>query len=278
MAAPGQLFAEGVTVIVAVTGALLTLIVVNAGISPLPLAPKPMEVLSLVQVKVVLLTAPEKFTAVVAVALHTDWSAGLTTVGVGFTVIIKLCEGPLQPFADGEIVMSAVAGTVPVFIATKDAIFPVPLAGKPIEGLSFVQLKLVPLTAPEKLMEPVAALLQTARSAGLTTFGVGFTVIVNVLGVPGQMPLEGVTRIVATAFTLPALTAVKGGISPLPLAAKPIAGLLFVHVKEVPLTVPENVTGLVASLLQSSWFAGCTTFGEGLTVMVKISGAPVQVR
>ena len=48
-AAPGHPFANGVTVIVAVTGALVVLIAVNDGISPVPLAPRPIAVLLLLQ-------------------------------------------------------------------------------------------------------------------------------------------------------------------------------------------------------------------------------------
>jgi hypothetical protein len=48
-AVPGQLAVEGVTVIVAVTGVLPGLMPMKAGIFPVPLAPKPIEVLLFVQ-------------------------------------------------------------------------------------------------------------------------------------------------------------------------------------------------------------------------------------
>ena len=67
---PGQPAADGVTVIVAVTGALLVLIAVNAGIFPLPEAAKPIDVLLFVQLKVVPLIAPEKATRFVDAPLH----------------------------------------------------------------------------------------------------------------------------------------------------------------------------------------------------------------
>ena len=69
-AAPGQPAADGVTVIVAVTGALLVLIAVNAGIFPLPEAAKPIDVLLFVQLKVLPPTAPEKVTRFVDAPLH----------------------------------------------------------------------------------------------------------------------------------------------------------------------------------------------------------------
>jgi len=75
-AGPGHPFAVGVTVIVAVTGTLVVLIAVKAGISPVPPAAKPIEVLLLVQLKTVLLTAPLKFIALVAAPLHKLWLPG----------------------------------------------------------------------------------------------------------------------------------------------------------------------------------------------------------
>ena len=67
---PGHPAADGVTDIVAVTGALVKLITVNTGIFPLPLAAKPIVVLLFVQLKVVPLTAPEKATRFVEAPLH----------------------------------------------------------------------------------------------------------------------------------------------------------------------------------------------------------------
>ncbi len=68
---PGQPFADvGVTVIVAVTAALLLLTAVKAGIFPLPLAAKPMDGLLLIQLNEVLATDPEKLMALVVAPLH----------------------------------------------------------------------------------------------------------------------------------------------------------------------------------------------------------------
>lgn len=58
------------------------------------------------------------------------------------------------------------------------------------------------------------------------------TVMVNVLAEPVQSTpslVAGVTVIIALMGELPLLAAVKDGISPVPLPAKPIAVLLFVH-------------------------------------------------
>jgi hypothetical protein len=91
----------------------------------------------------------------------------------------------------------------------------------------------VPATAPEKLTAAVDELTQTAWLLTLFTVGVGFTVMVNVVGVPLQVvpPLVyvGVTVTVAVIAVEPPFVAVKDVILPAPLAASPIAVLLFVQ-------------------------------------------------
>ena len=62
------------------------------------------------------------------------------TVGVGLTVIVKVVDAPVQPFAEGVTVMVAVIGAFVVFTAVKAAILPVPLAARPMLGAVFIQL------------------------------------------------------------------------------------------------------------------------------------------
>lgn len=73
---PGQPAADGVTVMVAVTAALVELVAVKAGIFPLPFAASPMDVLLLVQLNVVAATEPVNAIAFVVAPLHKDWFAG----------------------------------------------------------------------------------------------------------------------------------------------------------------------------------------------------------
>ena len=62
------------------------------------------------------------------------------------------------------------------------------------------------------------------------TVGVGFTVIVNVMGVPVQTPpVVGVTVIVEVMGVVPALVAVNEPMLPLPLPVRPMPVLLFVQ-------------------------------------------------
>ena len=75
-----------------------------------------------------------------------------------------------------------------VLVAVKLAILPVPLAARPIVVLLFVQLYTVPATAPVKFTAAVAVLLHTTWLATAFTVGIGLTVMVNVCGVPVQVP------------------------------------------------------------------------------------------
>jgi hypothetical protein len=125
--------------------------------------------------------------------------------------------------------MVATTGIVPKLIPLKAAIFPAPDAAKPIEGVLLTQLNTAP-AVPTKVTAPVSAPLHTTWSAGSTTLGVGFTVIVKVCTVPVHDPKTGVTVIVATTGTAPRFTPVKAAIFPVPDAASPIEAVLLVHV------------------------------------------------
>lgn len=105
-------------------------------ISPMPLAPNPMAVLALVQSKVAP-AVPVKLTITAAPA-QSVWLAGAATVGTGFTVIIKFCTAPTQPFRLGVTTKLAVNGKPPALVAKK-LISPLPLAPRPILISEFVQ-------------------------------------------------------------------------------------------------------------------------------------------
>jgi hypothetical protein len=137
---PLQPLATGVTVIVAVMGDVVGLIVINDGMFPVPDAPKPIDVLLLVQVYTVPATGPLMVTAAVAEPAHTAWLAIAFTDGVGFTVMVKVTAVPLQPAADGVTVMVAVIGAAVPLVAVKAGILPVPDVARPIAVLLFVQL------------------------------------------------------------------------------------------------------------------------------------------
>ena len=86
-----------------------------------------------------------KFTAAVAVLLHTTWLAGWLTDAVGFTVMVNVTGVPVHVTPalvyDGVTTIVATAGAVPAFTPTKEAMLPLPDAtGKPIVVLELVQL------------------------------------------------------------------------------------------------------------------------------------------
>ena len=179
------------------------------------------------------------------------------------TVIVTVVEVPVHVtllfVKVGVTVMVAVAGLLPVFTAVKvGMLLPDPLAARPMVVLLFAQLNTVPGTVPVKLMVCVGAPLHTVCAAGeADTVGVGFTVMVNEIDGPvhvvldGPCDTEGVTVMVAVTGALPVLTAVKDGMFPVPLAPRPMLGLLFVQLNTVPGTGPLKFTGAVLEPLQT---------------------------
>jgi hypothetical protein len=229
MGTPVQPLALGVTVMVAVTGAAPAFVALKPAILPLPLAAKPMVVLLFVQLYVVPATVPEKLMGTVWIPLHKDWLSTAFTTGVGFTKMVKVMGAPGQPLALGVTVMVAVTGALVVLVALKLAMLPFPLAARPMDGVLFVQLYVVPATGPLKLTAVVGLPLHNTWLATAFATGVGFTVIVKVRTGPGQPLALGVTVMVAVIGALVVLVAVKLAILPFPLAAKPMDVVLFVQ-------------------------------------------------
>src|SRR5271156_6008608 len=125
---PLQLFADGVTVIVAVFIALVAFVAVKDAISPAPLAARPIVGSLLAQLLTVPATELLKLIADVDVLLHTVWLDTEATSGVGLTVIANIWVLPAQPFAVGVTVIVDVFIAFVAFVAVKDKILPVPLA------------------------------------------------------------------------------------------------------------------------------------------------------
>jgi len=84
---PVHPFAVGVTVIVAVIGAVPALVAVYEGMFPVPLVPKP-TLIEDVHEKLVPVTGPLKLIAVPAAPLQCILSLILVDVGFGLTVIV----------------------------------------------------------------------------------------------------------------------------------------------------------------------------------------------
>ena len=251
---PEHPLAVGVIVKVTVTGALVVLVSVPLML-PLPLAAMPVTVavLFLVQLKVVPVTLPLSTIDVIAVAEQIVCDAGVATAfGVGFTSTVAVIGVPGHPLAVGVIVKVTVTGALVVLVSVP-LMLPLPLAAMPVTVavLSLVQLKVVPVTLPLSTIVVIAVAEQIVCDAGVAiAFGVGLTVMVKLVDVPVHPLATGVTVIVAVTGVVPALTAVNEAIFPEPLAARPMEGVLFVQLKDVPATAPLKVTAVVAAPLQ----------------------------
>lgn len=269
--------------IVAVTGAPVLLMAVKAGTVPVPDAARPILMLLLLQLYTVPGIVPVMVTAVEVAPLHSTWLATAFTVGVGLTVMVKVNGTPTQVVSVllGVTVTVAVTGTVPVLVAMKLGISPTPDAARPIEGWLFVHWKNTPGIAVVNVIGAVADPLHSTwlPGGGPSSLGVGLTVITKVLGVPVQVTPPfvkvGVTVMVPDIGKAPGLVDTKL-ILPVPAAARPIAGLLFVQLYTVPVTAPVKFTVTVAPA-HTVWSAGWLTVGVGFTVMVNVTGLPVQL-
>jgi len=134
----------GVTVMIAVIGDNPVLMAVNGTIFPVPLAASPIDGSLLTQLNDNAPVGPVvglvKLMIDVKVPLQTIWLATGFTIGVGFTVMVKLTGRPGQPPKTGVTVMVATIGPLVALVVTKGNISPVPLAARPMPVLLFVQL------------------------------------------------------------------------------------------------------------------------------------------
>ena len=85
---------------------------------------------------------------------------------------------------------------------------------------------------------------------------------------PGQPLAVGVTVTVAITGFAVLFAPVNDGVLPVPLSARPIEGVEFVHAKVVPGVVLVYAEAATVAPLHTVIFAGTTTTGVGLTVIV----------
>ncbi len=273
---PGQPLAAGVTVIVAVTGSAVLFVPVNAGVSPVPLAARPIVGSEFVHANVAPGVVLVKFEAAIAAPLQTAASAGTVTFGPGFTVMEYEFGIPGQPFAVGVTIIVEVTESAVLFVPENEAISPVPLAARPMEGSEFVQVNVVPGVVLVKLVAKIISALQITISEGTTTTGVGLTVIVYEDGVPGQPLAVGVTVTVAVTGFAVVFVPVKEGVLPVPLAPRPILASELIQSNVAPGVVLVNTPAATFAVLHTVTFAGTVTFGPGFTVIVYAFGVPGQ--
>ena len=208
---------------------------------PFPEAPRPIEGLVFVHAYVTPFAMLEEKLNAAVLPWQKLAEAGAFITGFGFTVIWVLTAAPAQawPFVvrDGVALMVPLMGAVPLLVAAKGGIFPLPETPSPMLLFVFVQVKVVPAWFAPKLS--AVLLFPAHKICGVKAFatGVGKTVMSTVSGTPGQAtpPLEkaGVTTILALMGPLVVLVEGKDML-PVPLAPKPIVVLLFVQLYTVP--------------------------------------------
>ena len=221
-----------------------------------------------------------KFTAVVDVLLHTTWLDTAFIIAFGLTNTVAVIGVPGQPLAVGVMVNVTVTGAFVVFV-NAPLILPMPLAAIPVTAtvLSLVQLNVVPLTLPLSIMVVIVPAEQMVCEDGVaTTFGVGLTNTVAVIGVPGQPLAVGVmVNVTVTGVFVVFVNAPL--ILPVPLAAIPVTEpvLFLVQLKVVPLTLPLNTIVVIVAAEQMVCDDDvATAFGVGLTKTVAVMGIPGQ--
>jgi len=178
--------------------------------SPVPLAPMPINVFEFDQ----LIVAPA--TLLVNGMLtpspgQNAWFAIVVTTGSGLTMILKVVTGPEQPFRTADTPMFAIIGVPEMLVgATKAEMFPIPLAGKPIDTLSFVQLNVsLPPVFAAKFIAEMGAPEQTVTSLIVLTIGVGLILMVNVFTLLPLLvqPLEVADTVIVPTMSAPVLLA-----------------------------------------------------------------------
>ena len=136
---------------------------------------------------------------------------------------------PALVYAVVTTILATFAAPV-VLVSTAAVTLAVPDDGRPvIASPVFVQEYTVPATAPPNVTAVFELPLHITSDETVLTVGLGFTVIVNIVGAPVQVvpPLEkvGVTVILETCAVAPVLIAVKALIVPVPVAVRPMVVL-----------------------------------------------------
>jgi hypothetical protein len=136
----------------------------------------------------------------------------------------------------------------------------------PVRPGLLYQVSVLPVV-PVALSGPAVSFKQYIRETTTGGEGRGLTVIVKVADGP-RHPVVGVTVIVPVIGVLPVLVALNDVIFPVPLAASPMAVLVLVQVYVTPVRELLKLIAPVAVPAHNTMFAGTTTSGAGLIVIV----------
>ena len=167
---------------------------------------------------------------------------------------------------------------VPVAVPVQPAVVPVTEYVVVTAGVAVIDEVTAPVdqlyeVAPEAVIVP-AEPGHTLVEVDVTT-GFGLTVTVYVAAGPVHPASVAVTEMVAVMGEAVVLVAVKEGVLPAPLAARPMEGSELVHAKVAPAGVLVNADAATAPPLQTVMFAGTVVVGLGFTVTVPVP-IPVQ--
>lgn len=190
--------------------------------------------------------------------------------------MLYVWAAPRQAFKTGVTVMDETIATVSTLIAVNDGTEPIPELVSPMVVSLLFHKKVAPNGELVKLVIGVIAPLHIETAAGGNTVGLGFTAMVKLLVGPTQPANTGLTETVAVCKAELALVAVKAAMAPVPLLASPIEVWVLVQLKLAPEGVLLKDIGESESPLQTESAVGTTAKGVGLTVIVKLPGAPVQ--
>lgn len=240
---PAQPPTRGVTVMVAVTSALLLLLAMNAGIGPEPEVPNPILADDVQSNEAPADELVKLMEGAEVSSQYERFETELTVALVGLTVTLNDCVGPGHPLRLGVTVTVEVTEEAPGLVAVKAGMEPEPEFPNPTFA-ELVQVKVVPAVGLLKLIAALAVPLQTLTFPTALTVATGRMVTSKLEASPTQPLTEGTTATLAVTFEVPLLTEVKLGILPDPDVPKPtLVELVQKNVapalellKEIPLT------------------------------------------
>ena len=263
---PAQPPTRGVTVMVAVTSALLLLLAMNAGIGPEPEVPKPILADDVQSNEAPAEELVKLMEGADVSSQYERFEMGLTVALVGLTVTLNDCAGPGHPLRLGVTVTVEVTEDVPGLVAVKAGIEPDPEFPNPTLA-ELVQVKVVPAVGLLKLILAPAAPLHKLTDEMLLTVATGRTVTSNEEANPTHPLTEGTTLTLAVTFEVPLLTAVKLGIFPEPDVPKPmLVELVQKNVAPAPALELLKEIPLTPAPLQAVTLLTGFTVATGLTV------------
>jgi uncharacterized membrane protein YczE len=140
-----------------------------------------------------------------------------------------------------------------------------------------VQLKVAPATLLAKAIFVVAP-LHIVSGLAVVTFGVGLTVTIKLVALPGQELAVGVTIYITVPAVVPAFVSACAIVAPLDADAPVMPPVIapIVQLKVAPATLLAKAIFVVAPLQIVNGLA-VVTFGVGLTVTTKFVTLPAQL-